>query len=415
MGHLSSGSSSTFTRRLSVVGFTVALALLGAACSPGVEPVDPTAASTPSGGVASDDLRLPLNTKRLLTKSKLPALTLQSTTTTTTTAPPATTTTAIPHVTQPKSAATDSAPPAAGSFIAEKTRMGIGDCPIYPRNNVFHADVRSLAKHVDSDRIIAAMGNEKVRGMTSVVWQGSRSGYPVNVVDSRSDRQVTFVKQGFLLQPEPIGTFPMPANPRLEGDPTPAWDQHLLLFDKATCKSHELFLTRTPNLSFYRTWEADSAHTLDLTSNVIPHEASTVSAISLLAGLVRYEEVASGSINHVLTVDYPRASNQPAVWPAVRSDGRSSDPYAPKMGTWLRLKNVDLSRFGPTARVVIKALQTHGAIIKDSNASDISINGENDPRWDDADMNTLSQLTAADFEVVDPTPMMVSPNSYEIR
>ncbi|MCB1256375.1 MAG: hypothetical protein KDB26_04675 [Microthrixaceae bacterium] len=413
MGHTSNRRPFSLTRAVSSIGLAVAFALVAAACSPDIEPVDSDSiAGDPNASVTSEEAALSLKLKKQVTISRRPVLASQ---TSTTTSAPATTTTVAPNSTHPKAESTDTNLPASGSYIAQRTRMGIGNCPIYPRNNVFHADVRSLPKSSNSDQIIAAMGSAKVRGMTSVVWQGSRSGYPVNVVDSGIDPSVTFVKQGFLLRPESIGSFPMPANPRLEGDPTPAWDQHLLLFDKSTCKSHEMFLVRTPSRSFYRTWEADSAHTLDLTSNAIPNVASTVSAISLLAGLVRYEEVASGSIDHVLTVDFPKVSNRAPVWPAVRTDGQNSDPNAPRMGSWLRLKNVDLSKFGPTARVVIKALQTHGAIIKDSNTSDISINGENDSRWDDADMNTLAALTAADFEVVDPTPMMVSANSYEIR
>ncbi|MEI2640629.1 MAG: hypothetical protein V9F03_16780 [Microthrixaceae bacterium] len=392
------------------MGLITSFALVGVACSPGVEPIDPSQSTSGADGSTSEELRWP----RRLTRPKVvaPATTI-------TTAPTTVPQTTVPPTTAPKPTvppAESNSPAPSSTYVAAGTRMGIGDCPIYPRNNVFHADVRNLSKHSDSERIIAAMGSEPVRGLTSAVWQGSRSGYPVNIVDSRVDRARTFVKQGFLLQPESIGSFPMPANPRLEGDPTPAWDQHLLLFDKATCQSHEMFLTRTPSLSFYGTWEADSAHTLDMTSNVMPNVASTVSAISLLAGLVRYEEVASGSIDHVLTVDYPRSSNQAPVWPARRTDGKSTDPNAPRMGTWLRLKgDVDLSKFGPTAKVVIRALQKHGAIIKDTNHSGISINGENDSRWDDKDMKTLNQLTADDFEVVDPTPMMVSANSYEIR
>lgn len=301
------------------------------------------------------------------------------------------------------------------TYISAGTRKGIGNCPIYPRNNVFHADIRELDQHPDSDKIITAMGNENVRGPSSGIWMGSRGGIPINIVDSTTMPLTRFVKQGFLLQPESIGSYPLPPNPRIEGDPTPAWDQHLLLFDTATCRSHEMFLTRTPSLSWYRTWEADAAFTLNLTSNDIPRSASTVSGFSLLAGLVRYEEVASGEIDHVLTVAVPNASNLPPVWPATRTDGKNTDPDAPRIGMWLRLKNVDLDRFGPGAKVIVRALQQHGAIIQDSSTFGVLIPSENDPRWDNNDMKTLKQLTAADFEVVDSAQMMVSPNSYEIR
>lgn len=395
--------------RLLTIGVVITIALTATACAPEIDPADVSLADQMAQDSSQTDPALDeaVDPTDQLSEEMIPRAPMVN--------EQVTASEPIATESGPEVPTTASAPTPARTYVASENRMGIGNCPIYPPNNVFHADIRNLAKHPNSDQIITAMGNERVRAMGSVVWQGSRSGYPVNLVDSTTMPHTQFVKQGFLLMPEPIGSFPLPPNPRVEGYPNPAWDQHLLLFDIATCKSHELFLVRTPWLSFYRTWEADAAFTLDLTRNEIPFAASTVSGFSLLAGLVRYDEVASGSINHVIAVAFPKTSNLPAIWPATRSDGRNTDPNAPRIGTWLRLKDVDLDQFGPTAKVVVRALQKHGALIQDTNLADIAISGENDPRWDDADMRTLSKLSAADFEVVDPTPMMVSTDSYEIR
>jgi hypothetical protein len=103
------------------------------------------------------------------------------------------------------------------------------------------------------------------------------------------------------------------------------------------------------------------------------------------------------------------------VWPANGSDGRSTDPDAPPMGTWLRLRSdVDLSHLGPQARVVAEALKVHGAVIFDTGPS-YGLMGEPDTRWADGDLAGLQTLTIGMFEVVDPTPMQVSPTSHQIR
>lgn len=304
----------------------------------------------------------------------------------------------------------------AASYIASEPRLGIGGCPIYPDNNVFHADVRRLEPRPDSDQIIATMGDEMVSGPLSKVRDGIRKGLPVNIVDSTVDRSVTVVKQGFLLQPESLGKFPMPKSPKIQGYPGISSDQHLLLFDTATCRTHEFFIFRPPYLSWYQTWEATSAYTLDMTSNAMPRSAATVSAISMIAGMIRYDEVEAGAINHVLVAAVPNTSTELGVWPAApRTDGKNTDPYAPRIGMWLRLKDVDMTRFGPRAQVIVRAMQKHGVVIHDTNHGRIGLGKENDPRWDDADLGTLRQIRASDFEVIDPTPMMISRDSYEIR
>jgi len=61
---------------------------------------------------------------------------------------------------------------------------------------------------------------------------------------------------------------------------------------------------------------------------------------------------------------------------------------------------VDISQFGPQARVVLAALKTYGMILAD-NGSPWYITGAPDPRWNDDQLHALQQLTGADFEVVD--------------
>ena len=87
----------------------------------------------------------------------------------------------------------------------------------------------------------------------------------------------------------------------------------------------------------------------------------------MLSGLVRYEEVAAGRVDHAVGINLPKVKLAPPIWPANRTDGRSTDPSAPAMGTWFRLRpEVDLSTLGPQARIIAEAMKVHGAVLSDT-------------------------------------------------
>jgi hypothetical protein len=75
------------------------------------------------------------------------------------------------------------------------------------------------------------------------------------------------------------------------------------------------------------------------------------------------------------------------------------------MGTRVRLKSsVDISRFGPQARILLEALKRYGMILAD-NGSPWYVTGAPDPRWDDDELHALHQLSGSDFEVVDTSSL----------
>jgi hypothetical protein len=59
----------------------------------------------------------------------------------------------------------------------------------------------------------------------------------------------------------------------------------------------------------------------------------------------------------------------------------------------------DISGFPPSARVILRALQTYGMFVAD-NGGDWFISGAPDARWNDADLNTLKSVPGSAFEVV---------------
>ena len=71
------------------------------------------------------------------------------------------------------------------------------------------------------------------------------------------------------------------------------------------------------------------------------------------------------------------------------------------MGQRVRLRRgVREPRFGPQARVIVRALKRYGMLLAD-NGSPWFVSGAPHPRWDDEDLRTLRRLRGRDFEVVD--------------
>lgn len=312
----------------------------------------------------------------------------------------------------------------ANTYVTPGTRMGLGGCSLFPTDNVFHASIRALAVKDGSAATISAMGRATSikAGFGAGVWEGSRLGVPTNVVDSRTAPRQFVAVADWSVHISDNTAVPWPSNPRLEGWPGRAWDAHLLTIDSAKCESWEAINVMEPGMNVLAgilhpgSWYADCVARWNLSSNAMPTSGSaSASGLSLLHGLVRYDEVASGRVDHVLTMAFPRISQLPAVWPATGTDGKVADPAAVRMGSMLRLRgDVDLSGLGPQAKVVAQAMKDHGVVISDTGVN-AAITGEPDLRWDDADLGGLQSLSVGDFDVVDPSAMKVADGSQQIR
>lgn len=302
-------------------------------------------------------------------------------------------------------------------------RLPIGGCPVFPADHAFHARVDGLPVRADSPVVTGAPGPNRAplrAGFTAGVWEGSRVGIPVNVVDGSTARRADFVVASAYF--ESSGTarlgVPMPADPRFEGWPGRAWDKHLLVVDTDTCTTREMINVMPPgeNLTAGGNWYADAVGSFDLRSNRPAARPVTASGVSMLAGMVRYDEVASGALHHAVGMALPETRHGSHLWPAMGTDGRSTSPGAPVLGSWFRLRaDADLSGLGPQARVIAKALQRHGAVAVDSGGHAPTLGGEPDERWDDRDLAGLGRFSLRDFELVDAAGLRDRPDSFRIR
>jgi hypothetical protein len=186
----------------------------------------------------------------------------------------------------------------------------------------------------------------------------------------------------------------------------------VLVVDKDNCRLYE---TGNSYPIGDGSWHASGGATWDLTSNAMrppTWTSSDAAGLPILPGLVRYDEVASGSVDHVIRVTMP-STGSTYVWPASHK-AKSGSSTLP-MGSWIRLKpTADLSRLDPAVRPIAVALQRYGAVVAD-NGSAFYLSGAPDERWNNDKLQTLGNIKGSDFEVVDASGLMVSPGSYQAR
>jgi hypothetical protein len=285
---------------------------------------------------------------------------------------------------------------------------------MFPYNSFWHADVRGLPTLANSDQLVATIGvNSPVHpDFGSGLWEGGPIGIPWTTVDGDQPRvPISFY---YASQSDP-GPYPIPPDAPIEGGPDATGDRHVLVVDRDECVLYEVF-DATPNEDFTE-WDAGSGAIWNLRSNAL-RQATWTSAdaagFPILPGLVLYEEVAAGEVDHVIRMTAPVTRRQ-YIWPATHQAGSTNNANAPAMGQWFRLgDHIDPLDFPASVRPIVVALQTHGAIVAD-NGSSWFISGAPDPRWNNTALRTLRTLTGDDFEAVDASGLMVSPTSGQVR
>jgi hypothetical protein len=245
------------------------------------------------------------------------------------------------------------------------------------------------------------------------LYDGSRIGIPYVVVHGKKTPK-SRVRFDYADESDK-GPYPIPAGVPIEGAPAHAkdGDRHALIVDRDSCKLYELYALRRQGSG----WAAGSGAIWNLRSNTLRPATWTsadAAGLPILPGLVRYDEVAAGAINHAIRFTVSR-TQRAYLWPARHLASSVTDPSAPPMGLRLRLKaNVDISRFSSTNRIILTALKRYGMIVAD-NGSNWFLSGAPDNRWSNDDLHALGAIPGSDFEVVNTSSAMVNPDSGQAR
>jgi hypothetical protein len=107
---------------------------------------------------------------------------------------------------------------------------------------------------------------------------------------------------------------------------------------------------------------------------------ATATSLPVIAGTMMISELSAGVIPHALAMDIPYARPKTYSWPAQRTDGASTDPNAIPEGARFRLDpslDIDALNLPPMTRIMAKAAQRYGIVVRDQTAHAISFFAEN--------------------------------------
>jgi len=287
-----------------------------------------------------------------------------------------------------------------------QSQASIAGCSLFPSNNIWNTRIDNLPVATRSSAWINTIGRNTGFHMDfgSGTWDGGPIGIPYNMVDGSIPKvAVSFY---YADQSDP-GPYPIPSSPLIEYGS----DHHLLTVDSSTCTLYELYDASGSAGS----WHAGSGAIWDLGSNALRPDSWTsadAAGLPILPGLVRYDELLSGTIKHAIR--FTASQTNGYIWPARHlTSNNPSSPGIPPMGARFRLKSsYNISGYPAQLQVILKAMQLYGIILAD-NGSNWYISGAPDERWDNDMLHQLDALRGSDFEAVEEGFLKVDPNSGE--
>ena len=280
----------------------------------------------------------------------------------------------------------------------------------FPADSLWNQNIQNAPVDPNSDAIISFIGaNTPLHpDFGAGKYQGSTIGIAYDIVSGQPFVNIHYNAYGNESDPGPM---PIPKDAPIEGYPHPGnGDRHVLVLDRDNCWLYELYGSHVMKNG---NWKAGSGAEWDLLNDETrPYTWTSADAAGLpiFPGLVRYDEVAAGAIQHGLrfTLQYSQAAFTP---PASHWAANSTNPLAAPMGMRVRLKaSYDISKFPPQSQVILTALKQYGMIMAD-NGSSMFISGAPDDRWDNSDLDALKQVPASAFEVLLISPLY-NQNNY---
>jgi hypothetical protein len=296
-------------------------------------------------------------------------------------------------------------PPTSGSSCAT-TLMEAENLQLFPTDNPWNLDVSKAALDPNNTAIINKLAALTIKNdFGSGTWDGKTIGIPylVSCGDAKDLVSVTFRKNAYddnYGSESDAGPYLLPQNAPIEGEGKDG-DSHVIVVDVKNKKLYELYNASLTN----KKWEASCGAIFDLTTNnmrPLDFTSADAAGLPIFPGLVRYEELLKGVIDHPIRFTLEKDNIQPAyVYPArhkVNSTGSATNTL--KMGARIRLKaDFDISSYSANNQIILKAMKKYGLILADI-GSNFYISGAPDSRWDNDDLAKLKNLKGSNFEVV---------------
>ncbi len=289
------------------------------------------------------------------------------------------------------------------------------DCPAFPADNVWNTPVTGLPVDSHSATWLAHMdaGSTFLHPDYGPGGGASPYGIPWQVTPARPK----FVRLRFQYADQSDrGPYPFSAKTPIEGGEEASGDRHALMVDPSTCRLYELY---DAHYGSGGDSTAGSGAIWNLKSNRLRPAGWTsadAAGLPILPGLVDYDEVTSGHVDHAIRFTAGATSTR-YLWPARHEAGSTASADYPPMGSRFRLRSsfsLPASRCARACRVVITAMKTYGLILAD-NGSNWFFQGTADRRWSYTMVDQLKAIPASAFQAVDESCLMLARNSGRAR
>ena len=267
----------------------------------------------------------------------------------------------------------------------------------FPADHIWNVRVDTLP--------VDPKSNMYINAANSSAYLYMHRGFFYNIVDSSTPKQyMTSIRYAAVSDNVPV---PIPKGALVE---TASSDHQMDIVDKDSKKYYQIF---DAHQAADGTWSCGSLAVFDLTGYTLRPDGWSADEAGLpgLPGTLRYDEVASGEINHALRVGLWRTQNA-HIWPA-RFHSGLGDTTFPPMGQRFRLKaSVDISKYTPQQQVILKALKKYGMMVATNTGQKNiwALAAITDSRWD-TNYASFSGIKASDFEAVDVSSLMINKDS----
>ncbi len=297
---------------------------------------------------------------------------------------------------------------------------------IFPRDNAWNEDISRRPRLANSEAMIAQIFAElNAVGTNSPKLRAFKEMNFALVPDSQPQIPIRFVTYADESDPSP---YPIPVNLPIEGWPAETGTQTLEQVQRATGGDRHSIIIQPGSGTLWETWQTrwtDSAipwqaangAKFSLTNNALRPAGWTsadAAGLSLLGGLVRFDECERGEIEHALRM-IVKHTRREYIYPATHhaSSPSTTNPNIPAMGQRLRLKAdfvVPVNWTRPE-RAIAAALKKYGGLIADNSSSFFSISVVPDQRWVSGAFSHITGLSVTNFEVVQTTGPNEGPRS----
>lgn len=284
-----------------------------------------------------------------------------------------------------------------GNTVCSPTKTAAENIQVFPADNAWNKDISGSPVDPYNSQIIAGISTNVIKAdFGSGLWEGAPIGIPyIAVCGNQPKIAINFTDYGDESDP---GPYPIPLTAPIEGNGN--GDAHVIAVDVQNRVLYELFNAHVNG----NHWDASSGAIFNLNSNTLRPEnwtSADAAGLPIFPGLVRYDEIVKGEIDHPIRFTLNSSKVKPAyIHPARHKVNSTGGQYSLPFGARIRLRaNFDISGFSATNQVILRAMKKYGLILADI-GSNLYISGAPDERWNNDDLRKLGTIKGSDFEVV---------------